>query len=243
MKKIRQDFHFIMTKAWTFTSKPVLRLWERACLAGRQVTNNHISRHNDFKYIQNFTGMNYEIRKIFFKTIFPAVMLCFLFSCENDIKTINTVGNKDYLPVETAKDVETIYSDSGQIVVIVKAEQLNRYESEKPYVEMPKGVNVFFYDSAMNVKSKLTAKYAISYEKEKIMEAKNDVVVVNEKQEQLNTEHLVWDQKKAIIYSDKFVKINTGTEILWGDGLDADERFDKWKIKKPKGSITINEDE
>ncbi|MFH0864682.1 MAG: LPS export ABC transporter periplasmic protein LptC [Bacteroidota bacterium] len=188
--------------------------------------------------------MNYEIRKIFFiKTIFPAVVMCFLFSCENDIKTINTVGNKDYLPVETATDVETIYSDSGQIVVIVKAPQLDRYEGEKTYVEMPKGVNVFFYDSAMNVRSKLTAKYAISYEKEKIMEARNDVVVVNEKQEQLNTEHLVWDQKKAIFYSDKFVKINTGEMIIWGDGMNSDERFDKWKILKVKGSITINEDE
>lgn len=186
---------------------------------------------------------NKIVKIIFLKTLFPAVLLCFLFSCENDIKTINTVGNKDYLPVETAKDVETIYSDSGRISVIVKAPQLDRYAGEKPYVEMPKGVKVFFYDTAMNVRSKLTANYAISYEKEKIMEAENDVVVVNEKQEQLNTEHLVWDQKKAIIYSDKFVKINTGKEILWGEGLDADERFDKWKIKKPKGSITIDEDE
>lgn len=185
-----------------------------------------------------------KIRKIFFlRIIFPVIITCILYSCENDIKTINTIGSKDYLPVEVAKDVETIYSDSGQVVVKVEAPQLDRYEGEKPYVEMTKGVSVFFYDSAMNVKSKLTAKYAISYEKEKIMEAKNDVVVINEKQEQLNTEHLVWDQTKATIYSDKFVKINTGKEILWGDGLDADERFDKWKIKKPKGSITIDEEE
>lgn len=179
----------------------------------------------------------------FIRSIILFVLACILFSCENDIKTINTVGNKDYLPVESAQDVETIYSDSGDVVVIVKAPQLDRYEGEKSYVEMPKGVKVFFYDSAMNVKSKLTANYAINYEKDKIMEAKNDVVVVNEKQEQLNTEHLVWDQKKASIYSDKFVKINTGTEILWGEGLEADERFDKWKIKKPTGSITLNEDE
>lgn len=185
-----------------------------------------------------------SFRKIFLLKILSAAFLCFVvYSCENDIKTINTVGNKDYLPVETAQDVETVYSDSGEVAVIVKAPQLDKYEGEKPYVEMPKGISVFFYDSAMNVRSKLTANYAISYEKEKLMEAKNDVVVVNEKQEQLNTEHLVWDQKKAVIYSDKFVKINTGKEILWGDGLDADERFDKWKIKKPKGSITINEDE
>lgn len=185
-----------------------------------------------------------KIRKIFFlKTIFPVIIVCFFYSCENDIKTINTIGSKDYLPVEVAKDVETIYSDSGQVVVKVEAPQLDRYEGEKPYVEMTKGVSVFFYDSAMNVKSKLTAKYAISYEKEKIMEAKNDVVVVNEKQEQLNTEHLVWNQAKATIYSDKFVKINTGKSIIWGEGMNSDERFDKWTVLKVKGTITLNEDE
>lgn len=185
-----------------------------------------------------------KIRILFFPRISLLIAVVFIFySCENDIKTINTIGSKDNLPVEVATDVETIYSDSGQVVVKMEAPELDRYEGEKPYVEMPKGVKVFFYDSAMNVKSKLTANYAISYEKEKLMEAKNDVVVVNEKQEQMNTEHLVWNQTKATIYSDVAVVINTGKEILWGDGLDADERFDRWKIKKPKGSITLDEEE
>jgi hypothetical protein len=65
--------------------------------------------------------------------------------------------------------------------------------------------------------------------------------VVNEKNEQLNTEHLVWDEQKGLIYSDKFVKINTGKEILMGEGMESDERFNRWKIKRPKGSITIKE--
>jgi len=185
--------------------------------------------------------MSLFLKNISFSTIFVFSTIIFFSACQNDIKIVNTVVNKDLLPVESAKDVETIYSDSAQILVIVKAQLLNRFEGEKAYSEMPEGIIVNFYDSLMNVKSKLTANYAISYERENIMEAKNNVVVVNEKKEQLNTEHLVWDQKKAIIYSDKFVKINTGKEILWGDGMEADERFDKWKIKKPKGSITIKE--
>jgi LPS export ABC transporter protein LptC len=173
------------------------------------------------------------------------LLFCFFsalfFSCENDIKVINTIGNKDYLPIESGINVETIYSDSGRVVMLLKAPQLDRYAGEKNYVEMPKGVTLLFYDSLMNVKSSLTANYAISYEKEKIMEAKNNVVVVNEKNEQLNTEHLVWDEQKGLIYSDKFVKINTGKEILMGEGMESDERFNRWKIKRPKGSITIKE--
>ncbi len=180
--------------------------------------------------------------KRFFYFLFFLIFLITFISCENDIKVINTIGNKDYLPVESAKDIETIYSDSGKVLMLLKAPQLDHYVGEKNYLEMPKGVSMFFYDSLQNVKSYLTANYAISYEKEKIMEAKNDVVVVNEKNEKLNTEHLVWDQTKGIIYSDKFVKINTGKEILMGEGMESDERFDSWKIKRPKGSITIKED-
>ena len=107
-------------------------------------------------------------------------LLVFLWACENDIKVINTLASKANAPVETAKNIETIYSDSGHVSVIVKAPQLDRYEGDNPYSEMPKGVDVKFYDVMMQVKSKLTANYAISYTRTKIMEAKNHVVVVNE---------------------------------------------------------------
>ena len=177
-----------------------------------------------------------------FPKYFFFILFVFFTACKNDIKVINTIGNKNFLPVESAKNVETIYSDSAHILMIVKAPVLDYYEGEKPYHEMPKGIEIYFYDTLMQVKSKLTANYAISYEKEKIMEAKNNVIVVNEKKEQLNTEHLVWDEKRAIIFSDKFVKINTGKEILLGEGMESDERFDKWKIKRPKGSISVKED-
>lgn len=175
------------------------------------------------------------------KFLFPLLIFAFI-SCENDIKVINNISNKDNLPVDSSKNVETIYSDSAKVVLIVKAPLVNRYEGDKPYSEMPKGVELYSYDSLMHVKSKLTANYAISYEKTKMMEAKNNVVVVNERKEQLNTEHLVWDQQKAIIYSDKFVKIKTEKEILWGEGMESDEMFDKWKILKVKGSMDVRED-
>jgi len=75
------------------------------------------------------------------------------------------------------------------------------------------------------------------------MEAKNNVIVTNIKGEILNTEHLIWDQNKKIIYSDVFVKITTPTQILFGKGLESDERFENWKIKNPTGNIFINKEE
>ena len=65
------------------------------------------------------------------------------------------------------------------------------------------------------------------------------MVVVNQQNQTINTELLIWDQKKAMIYSDKFVKITTEDEVLFGDGFESDETFDKWIILKPRGSFRV----
>jgi LPS export ABC transporter protein LptC len=61
----------------------------------------------------------------------------------------------------------------------------------------------------------------IEYPDNKILEAKNDVVVINENGEKLNTEQLFWDQKEQKITSNTFVKITRKTEIIMGDGLES----------------------
>lgn len=170
------------------------------------------------------------------------IIAAMLFSCENNIETVNTVTAKDNTPFEISKNIKLIYSEDSKILVQLKTPLLERYMGERPYMEMPRGVEVNFYDSLMKVSSHLKANYAISYENEKITEARNNVIVINEKNEQLNTERLFWDEKKAIIYSDVFVKITTPDEVLFGEGFESDERFDKWTIRRPKGSFTIKED-
>ena len=120
-------------------------------------------------------------------------------SCENDIKKVTLSSALEETPVQWLKDAELIYSDSAKVQMLLKAPLINRYNGENPYNEFPKGLKAYFYDDNGVVKSYLTANYAIHYEKKKIMEAKNNVVFVNEEhKEQLNTEHLVWDEKKAL---------------------------------------------
>ena len=107
---------------------------------------------------------------------------------------------------------------------------------------MTEGIKVLFYDSLLNVASTLTSNYAIQQVSKKIMEAKNNVVVINDKGEKLNTEHLIWNEDSSKIYSDVFVKITTKEEIIMGEGMEANQDFSKWKIYKIKGTINIKED-
>jgi LPS export ABC transporter protein LptC len=175
--------------------------------------------------------------------VFSFVALLIVTSCKNKIEDINALTYSDTSPVETGKNIEIIYSDSAQIQTIIKSPFYKRYAGKNPYVEMPQGIDATFYDSAMRVKTHLTSKYAIKYDKRNIMEVKNDVVVINEKGERLNTEHLIWDEKIRRIYTEVFVKITTTNKVVYGDGLDADDSFMKWVIRRPRGTFEVNIDD
>ncbi len=175
--------------------------------------------------------------------VFSFAILLIFTACKNKIEDINALTLSDTCPVETGKNIEIIYSDSAEIQTIIKSPFYKKYAGKNPYIEMPRGIDAVFYDSAMRVKTRLTAKYAIKYDKKNVMEAKNDVVVINEKGERLNTEHLIWDEKLKRIYTDVFVKITTADKVFYGDGLDADDSFMKWVIKKPRGTFYVNTDE
>lgn len=176
--------------------------------------------------------------KAYVATLLLAVMMI-MPACKSDLQTIDNIVQMDKGPVESAFNIEIIHSDQAYVRMILNAPQMDRYENDENYLEMPLGLTVVFYDTLMQKTSSMSARYAISYEDSEIIEARNDVVVINELGEKLNTEQLVWDQKKEIIYSEKFVKITTEDEITYGEGFRADERFDQWEITNPHGTFRI----
>lgn len=164
-----------------------------------------------------------------------------LFSCtSDDIKQINFPIDLSTLPMQSAKNVEILYSDSAILKIKIVAPVLERYtNTEDPYIEFKDGINVFFYDENKNIESSLKANYAIFDEKTETWEAKEDVVVINKKGEIINTELLIWDRKNEKLTSDKFVKITTAEEILYGEGFEADQNFNNYTIHNPKGEINL----
>ncbi|MFN3938958.1 MAG: LPS export ABC transporter periplasmic protein LptC, partial [Chitinophagales bacterium] len=154
--------------------------------------------------------------------------LFFLFdSCVNDMQEVQQTVAAAEPNVEKGKDIVLYYSNNGNIKIRIKAPTLVRYLTEEPYTEFSEGLHVDFYDDSSNVISVLTAHYGIRYEKELKTIVRNNVVVINQKGEQLNTEELIWDERKNLIYSEKFVKITTDNEVLYGEGLEADERMNR----------------
>lgn len=166
--------------------------------------------------------------------------------CENDIDVVNTVSsNQKILPSETSKNVEFLYSEAAKITSKLTAPQIDNYTGENAYFEMPKGLKMIFYDNYPKEQTRLTADYGIGFggaEGMQKMEARRNVVVINEKGDKLNTEHLIWNGVTKKIHTDKFVKITTKDEVIWGDGLEASEDFSEYEIKNVKGQINIKDE-
>lgn len=165
-----------------------------------------------------------------------------LYSCENSTEEIGSLEQDKVLPIQVIHDVEILYSTDGKPSFQLNAPLFEEYGGENPYTEMRQGIHVKIFDSTLAVTSELTANYAIDLKYEEIMEAKDNVVVINDKGERLNTEHLVWDKKTGKITSDVFVEITTENEVIMGEGLVSNQSFTEYKILKTRGIINIDND-
>ncbi len=180
----------------------------------------------------------------FFKLIFLLLAISFcLLACENDLSKVEKIADNEVsLPIETSKDVEIIYSDSAIIRANLKSPILKFYNVTNPYHEMPIGLKVDFYGPGLILESTLTAKFGRKYQNQRLIEVKDSVVVINNKGERLDTERLIWNEKTKKIYTDKFVRITTANEVLFGEGMEANQNFTNYKIFKPRGTFNIKDE-
>ena len=162
-----------------------------------------------------------------------------LFSCENPIVEVQEIAQYDTLPSVSAFNINYVRTSEAKKQVILVSPQMDRFaDKQNPYSEFPQGFEITFYDSLGNESSFIRANYGIDYINRKFLEARNDVVVKNlETGEQLNTESLIWDQNKKIIYTSSFVKITSPDKVIFGDSLWATEDFSKRRIHRIKNSF------
>ena len=174
-----------------------------------------------------------------FTLIFP-----FIFSgCGNDIETVKSLTQVQTGPSMSARNIEVVFSESGNIQAKLYSILLDRYEGQSPYLEFPKGFKVVIYDTLMRISSTITGNYGRRDEVSHIMDAKGNVIVRNElENKQLNTEHLTWDENRQMIFSDVNVKITTPDKVLYGSGIKANEAFTWYQIPNASATMTVKKD-
>ncbi len=191
------------------------------------------------------TRRSYNIQQIS-RSIIPGVLFMLLLaaSCKNDPKEIDALVSKNTMQEDKAFDVTILYSEGGHTKVRLFAKEFIRNEIAKPpFTDMKKFVKVEFFDDSLHVTSTLTAKYGRIYEEKENAIIRDSVVVVNNKGETLKTEELVWNQAVRKFYTDKLVHITTPTQVIFGEGLEANEDFSWYQITRPKGVVQVNKNE
>jgi len=192
--------------------------------------------------------MNKLIGKYFTKAItriiFPGILFFTIAACKNDPNEIRALTGKGNMQEDRAEDVTIIYSKNGKITGRLFAHEFARNEYAKPpYVDMNNGLKVEFYNDSGEVENVLTADSSRYYETLGNILVWDSVQIVSKKGEQLNTSELVWNESIQKFFTEKPVKITTATEVLYGDGMEANRDFTWYQITKPKGSVQVNKAE
>lgn len=158
------------------------------------------------------------------------------------MSTVEMITSPREVSRETGKEVEALYSDFGKVKARLTAPEMNHIDDPKtPYTELPSGLKLYFFSDSLTVESHLTAGYGISYDRSDEMIARNNVVITNINGDKLETDELIWNQKTERISSEKFVRISTPDEIIFGDGFESNQDISNYKIKKIRGTIRLRE--
>ncbi|MEI7724683.1 MAG: LPS export ABC transporter periplasmic protein LptC [Bacteroidota bacterium] len=170
-------------------------------------------------------------------------VLFFLVSCSKAPQPNDTLKIKQNDPVMSAHNIEVLFSDSGKVQAKLISPLMNRYAGSSPFLEFPKGFKVYMFDSVQQISSTITGTRGLRREYSRTMEAWGNVIVRNEKKnEQINTEHLIWDENKHRIWSDVKVKITRPDQVLYGASMESNESFTQYSIKGPTGEMNVKKD-
>lgn len=167
-----------------------------------------------------------------------SLLITFLNAC-SDSEEIGKLDENTNPNIETVQKPHITYSDIGIVRVIVEAPLLLRHKDKEPYTEFPKGIKITFFDNAI-ANGTLTADQATRYEKDQSTTIKGNVIWQNAlRNERLETEELIWNEKTKKIVSYKTVKVTTDTEQITGEGMEANQDFSRYKIKYITGTLKL----
>lgn len=114
-----------------------------------------------------------------------------------------------------------------------------RYQrTDSPYAEFPRTLHVDFYNLNMQVESQLDALYGKYLQNQDKVYLRDSVVVKNIlKGDTVRCQELWWDQHTERFTTDKPVRIYTKDKILFGTGMEADQNFRWYTIRKLTGTV------
>ena len=143
-------------------------------------------------------------------------------------------------PLREVENIELYNSEGEKVKSKLTADLV--YEFANGDREFPKGVYIEMYNEFGGLQSTLRANYARYIKQEDHWRGQGKVEVKNiEKNEQLNTEELFWEPATKKIFTEKFVTIRMQNDVVYGQGLTANQDLTDYVITHPTGDLEVSE--
>ncbi|HMW40342.1 MAG: LPS export ABC transporter periplasmic protein LptC [Saprospiraceae bacterium] len=183
------------------------------------------------------------------KKFLLSLFSCILFiQCAQDVRKISEQDALQLAGKELLQNINLDYSDSGKVVMNIKAPELLRsYKAGQSQDEFRKGILASFF-TAGELTNTLSSNYALRVLEDGKTYLSDHVVLLNPKGEKLETSELTWDERNSKVYTSKFVRLSRQDEVVQGYGFESDQNFLKGTIQSiearfPASKILPEEDE
>tara|TARA_B100000945_G_scaffold199959_1_gene160758 strand:+ start:3845 stop:4366 length:522 start_codon:yes stop_codon:yes gene_type:complete len=170
------------------------------------------------------------------KTFFLILSLVLFVCCQNNLDDVKYLYLQS-ISDDYAKEIEVNYYLDGKLEFQLNAAEMNQIKEPVEKSVFPQGVSVFVFNNHLDTIATILADFAVHDKTENIVTVEKNVELINLKNEQLHTERLFWDQGERKIYTDDFVTINTGKQIIMGYGFVTDQAFTTYSLSDITGTI------
>ncbi|UCH83111.1 MAG: LPS export ABC transporter periplasmic protein LptC [Candidatus Latescibacterota bacterium] len=183
--------------------------------------------------------MRWSARKSKLAVTVVVLVAFFALGCADE-PTQDITFDKNSAPDEVFADFVTQESDSGMAQWRLTAPHAKRYKDKKLIVlEKP---TIEFYDENGAVRTTLDSDNGEYYEDRRDLLAYGNVVVKSVDGDVLETDSLLWDNKKGKILSHSFVKLTRGRDVITGYGMECNDDLNSVDIKRDVKATVIDED-
>jgi LPS export ABC transporter protein LptC len=164
-----------------------------------------------------------------------------LAGCKNDLDQVPVVEVAAEEPDRITTGAEYFYSDSGRVRNRLRAGRIREYLGRgRERTAVDQGLELTFFAPNGDSTSVLTAEQGEILPDKHRMVVQEHVVFINERGERLETDRLIWSQDSDRVWTESPVKITRASDVVYGEGLDANEDMSRYVIRRITGQLHVS---
>ena len=171
------------------------------------------------------------------------ILILFLqfISCDTS-DYINNTNMTDRVPIGIAKDFEMTYTDSMKIKSLINAPTHKDFSNHLiNYSEFVDGIKVTLFDEDRT--TTITSDYAILYNRYRLIDFQDNVVIISSKGESLFSDQLYFDTENEWLFTEGSFRYTDDNNNIIANRLDSNREFSDLLTGSLVGSINVSDND